>query len=301
MNEKIYEKLILAFKSKKLPSSIIFWGSSSSKQKKDFIFKFSSEILSQNSKRSSEETLQRIISNTHSDFYYIDPFSNSKTTSLSGSIKTEQINILDDILKYDRPFESEYRIIFVNNAEKMTIQAQNAFLKKFEEPQANTIFFLSTTKKDALLQTITSRAVSIFLPGIIEKNNQKSILLAKIPFLKQLSEEIENFDDFFQQEISFLKDLESNALNITFKNFSNISKILLYNLDNKSFYDKYNVSENKKVFIKTLVLKFRLAFLADKIKFNKPKFVLELIDDFKNIQTFSPESRVFGNMFYLIK
>lgn len=54
-----------------------------------------------------------------------------------------------------------YKVIFLENIERMTISAANAFLKTFEEPLPNRIIIATTSNKDTLLDTIISRAFVI--------------------------------------------------------------------------------------------------------------------------------------------
>ena len=58
-----------------------------------------------------------------------------------------------------RPYESPYKIYIVNDADKLTLQAQNALLKTIEEPPAYAVILLLADNPDALLPTITSRCV----------------------------------------------------------------------------------------------------------------------------------------------
>lgn len=58
-----------------------------------------------------------------------------------------------------KPYSSPYKIYIVNEAEKMTPQAQNALLKTLEEPPAYGVIFLLTTNVNSMLQTILSRCV----------------------------------------------------------------------------------------------------------------------------------------------
>ncbi|MCC0685041.1 DNA polymerase III subunit delta' [Clostridioides sp. ZZV15-6383] len=71
------------------------------------------------------------------------------------SIKIAQIrNLQSDIVV--RPHK-EYKIYVINNAEKMTVEAQNALLKTLEEPPNYAIIILVTNNKESLLETIKSR------------------------------------------------------------------------------------------------------------------------------------------------
>lgn len=58
-----------------------------------------------------------------------------------------------------KPYSSPYKIYIMNEAEKMTVQAQNALLKTLEEPPEYGIIFLLTTNVNSMLQTILSRCV----------------------------------------------------------------------------------------------------------------------------------------------
>lgn len=82
---------------------------------------------------------------------------NIETVKPSGlSIKIKQIRqIISDTAK--KPFESGYKVIIIENAEKMTHDAQDAFLKTLEEPPANTVFLLLAENHSFLLPTIVSR------------------------------------------------------------------------------------------------------------------------------------------------
>lgn len=58
-----------------------------------------------------------------------------------------------------KPYSSPYKIYIMNEAEKMTVQAQNALLKTLEEPPQYAVILLLTTNVNAMLPTILSRCV----------------------------------------------------------------------------------------------------------------------------------------------
>lgn len=58
-----------------------------------------------------------------------------------------------------KPYSGPYKVYIVNEAEKMTVQAQNALLKTLEEPPAYAVIILLTTNVNAMVQTILSRCV----------------------------------------------------------------------------------------------------------------------------------------------
>lgn len=64
-------------------------------------------------------------------------------------------NLIEEITK--RPYEGDNKVIIVYNSEKMTIQAQNAFLKTIEEPPKGVYIILLCENLEAILDTIKSR------------------------------------------------------------------------------------------------------------------------------------------------
>ncbi len=65
-----------------------------------------------------------------------------------------------------KPYESPYKIYIVNDADKLTLQAQNALLKTIEEPPSYAVILLLADNPDALLPTITSRCVLLSLKPV---------------------------------------------------------------------------------------------------------------------------------------
>jgi DNA polymerase-3 subunit delta' len=80
------------------------------------------------------------------------------------SISVDDIRILASDI-YTRPFIFDRKIYIVNNADKMTPQAQNALLKAFEEPPPYVVIILIAAGISNILPTIQSRgAVLRFNP-----------------------------------------------------------------------------------------------------------------------------------------
>lgn len=97
---------------------------------------------------------KQAISNNHPDIRWI---THEKPSTIAIDEVREQIN--NDILI--KPYSSKYKIYIVDEAEKLTVQAQNALLKTIEEPPAYGIIMLLTNNKDSFLQTILSRCVAL--------------------------------------------------------------------------------------------------------------------------------------------
>ena len=72
------------------------------------------------------------------------------------NIRIEHIEEVNEICSL-RPYESEWRTVIFQDAERMNFQAQNHFLKMLEEPPGRTLFVLLTEYPRMLLPTIRSR------------------------------------------------------------------------------------------------------------------------------------------------
>ncbi len=68
-----------------------------------------------------------------------------------------------------KPYSSPRKIYILNEAEKMTVQAQNALLKTLEEPPEYAVIMLLTTNVDALLPTILSRCVLLTMKPVSDE------------------------------------------------------------------------------------------------------------------------------------
>lgn len=78
------------------------------------------------------------------------------------SIKIEDIRLLQSWVAL-RPFEGRKKVVIINGAERLTIEAANAFLKTLEEPPGNTHIVLLIEHVFRLPDTVLSRLVEIRL------------------------------------------------------------------------------------------------------------------------------------------
>ena len=99
---------------------------------------------------------KQVMSGNHPDLIFVN---HEKPNSIGVDDIREQIN--DTIMV--RPYSSAHKIYIVDEAEKMTVQAQNALLKTIEEPPAYAVILLLTTNAEAFLPTILSRCVQLKL------------------------------------------------------------------------------------------------------------------------------------------
>lgn len=68
-----------------------------------------------------------------------------------------------------RPYSSKYKIYIIDEAEKLTPQAQNALLKTIEEPPEYGIIIFLTNNAEVFLPTILSRCVMLNLKPVNNK------------------------------------------------------------------------------------------------------------------------------------
>ena len=92
---------------------------------------------------------RRIARGVHADLLVVSPGD-------SGTIKVDQIRDAIDRSAY-RPFEGRRRVVIVDEADALVIEAQNALLKTLEEPPPSSTFVLVTERPDLLLPTVRSR------------------------------------------------------------------------------------------------------------------------------------------------
>lgn len=75
-----------------------------------------------------------------------------------------------------KPYSSPYKVYIMNEAEKMTIQAQNAILKTLEEPPEYAVILLLTSNVNSLLPTILSRCVVLNMKPVSDDLIRKYLM-----------------------------------------------------------------------------------------------------------------------------
>ena len=83
-----------------------------------------------------------------------------------------------------KPYLAEQKIVFLPQAEKLTLPAQNAFLKLLEEPPAHSLIILSSPHQHLLLATIISRCHCLKLAARPVSLNPQQLKQIKDCFLE---------------------------------------------------------------------------------------------------------------------
>ena len=128
-----------------------------------------------------------------------------------------------------KPYSSPYKIYIIAEADKMTVQAQNALLKTIEEPPAYAVIFLLVENADTLLATIRSRCVMLKLKNIKDKLIKKYLMESlKVPDYKAdvcaafaqgnvgqavMLAQSEHFNEIHSEAIQLLKHVKEMDMN----------------------------------------------------------------------------------------
>jgi len=166
-------------------------------------------------------------------------------------LETESLSI-DDArtikeLQSQKPIAGERRI-FVIETFAMTIEAQNALLKVFEEPTANAIFIIIAPMANILLPTLRSRMLIIKNGVKVEPCQEGSTLTPKKFMASASAKRIEMLKPILEAKdaegnkradkkaaAAFLSALRFEIGNTTdFKTLSSIDEALLYIFDRSS-------------------------------------------------------------------
>ena len=120
------------------------------------------------------------ISLKSSDLYVVD---DNVLTNLN-IITVDEVRRIKQWMSFST-LKSKYKILLINDIDRMNINASNAFLKILEEPIGNTIILLNTSRIEALPLTLKSRCIKLKLR---KKNMEEfaKILLDILPSKKDI-------------------------------------------------------------------------------------------------------------------
>ncbi len=149
-----------------------------------------------------------------------------------------------------KPYSSPHKIYIVNEAEKMTQQAQNAILKTLEEPPEYAVILLLTANVNSLLPTILSRCVVLNMKPVPDVLVRKFLMeQIKVPDYKAevcvafargnigrakslaSSEDFENIKNEAVSLLKYIQDMELHEI------IAAIKKIGEYKLEINDYLD----------------------------------------------------------------
>ena len=229
----------------------------------------------------------------HPDIIWV---SHEKPGTISVDDIRKQINSDMEI----KPYYGPKKIYIVPEAQKMTVQAQNALLKTLEEPPAYAVILLLATNADALLPTILSRCVLLNLRPVRDSELEDYLMKdLRIPDYKarvcaafargnigkaKALAENEDFENVKEEAISLLKyirDMEIAEI------VAAIRKINEYKLDIHNYLDILYVWYRDVLLFKAtkdindLIFKDEIQYIkrtADRSSYEGIEVILEALD-----------------------
>jgi DNA polymerase-3 subunit delta' len=99
---------------------------------------------------------RHIAAGTHPDVLVVGPVHDPKTGHPRTEIGIDQIREIETLACLP-PFEGRYKVFILDGAERLSLEAANAFLKTLEEPLPSMVFLLTTSREGFLPSTLLSR------------------------------------------------------------------------------------------------------------------------------------------------
>lgn len=119
--------------------------------------KMSVDLMCQTSSKACGQchSCQLMSASSHPDFHFLN--------GEEGTIKVDEIREL--VRKISQKAQvGQTKVVLIEHAHNMNVNASNAVLKALEEPAANTFFILTTSYSNSLLATIRSRCLLVDVP-----------------------------------------------------------------------------------------------------------------------------------------
>ncbi len=254
-------------------------------------------LLCENSKEAAAcntcNSCYKIDQGTHPDLIWIEK--DTKVIKIDNIRKNfiEQMSI--------KPYEGNYKIVVIPEAEILTIEGQNAMLKIIEEPPSYGIIILVTENSQALLPTIRSRCVQISFYPLSSDILKEKIKISGIP-----EDKVEIYARFAQGSIGMFEQIaeddqfwEQRKLSIDYLNrIEKADLVQLYEIvdelvDKKDdlieilnfwllwYRDVAILKSSKKIAEDDILYNMdstkQLLDMASKLTYNKVNYILELI------------------------
>ena len=127
-------------------------------------------------------------------------------------LRIEDLAKIKELVLY-QPSEGKRRLFYIENCERMNANSANALLKALEEPQAKSIFLLTTKNVNLVLPTISSRCQKVF---IYFSEIKKTSILDSIPHedFNSIKLQIDSFKNQLPYLNNSLHEKETKTLNL---------------------------------------------------------------------------------------
>jgi len=157
----------------KLPHGILLSGQQGI-GKATLAYMFAHQLLGKD-----DASLGRILAGSHADLLVIQPLFDEKKEEFAREINVEQTREIAQFLSLTSG-EGAWRVVIVDGADAMNIQASNSILKILEEPPTRAVIILVAHRAGRLLSTIRSRCRTIRIAPPTE-DEFRDIVRLKLP------------------------------------------------------------------------------------------------------------------------
>ena len=164
---------------------------------------------------------RQFLADAYPDFFYM----NAEGKESIGIDRIRE-SIVNDVTI--RPYHGKVKIYVIDEADKMTVGAQNALLKTIEEPPEYVVILLLVRNMGLLLETIRSRCIKLLLSAVstdrikgwlVEKGISEEVATVVAsysngaPGIAKAMAESEDFAIMYEQNVEFLKKISEVGIN----------------------------------------------------------------------------------------
>ncbi len=154
-NEQV-EHMVKAFRSGRLAHAYLFYGPDGI-GKKSAALALTNFVFCENNADGDDScgycaACRKLEADNHPDLITVRPD--------KSWIKIDMVRELQKKLHFGK-YDADFKFCIIDDADRMRVEAANALLKTLEEPSANTIIILVTSKVNMLLPTIVSRCQKV--------------------------------------------------------------------------------------------------------------------------------------------
>ena len=155
------------------------------------------------------------------------------------SIKVSQIRELQNVINI-KPTFSKKSVYIIDDADLMTIEAQNSLLKTLEEPPEYAVIILIVHNERSILSTVKSRCVNIKFSKLSDKDIKKYLLKKDLNFEDKNINVFKVLDGSLNN-IDFIRDYYDELLKLTvFVTNLKKNKVINFFQDGSVFYDNHD-------------------------------------------------------------
>src|SRR5690606_1607162 len=162
------------------------------------------------------ELVSKLFEKEISDFTVLEKNPDVHIVSAESSIGIDSVKNLQKEMLF-QPFQEKVQVAVIDNAQLLTVEAQNALLKTLEEPSPTSEYILMVDNQKNLLDTILSRGTRYYATSNIEdeETGEPQILEMDISDRFALVEKIVkegDIDEFTNTLLKYFRgQLRSNA------------------------------------------------------------------------------------------